>query len=482
MLMSSEVKKYPHDLTSQELDSISLTSNEYTKGIIKFIIYTAIAILVFFTTITINGESQIVFGFICNFFIDIFGNFGFWIISAIIAGNFVLHLYSKYFDKGKHHPKIYAFYAEDNSAYTFLYALGTLYVVLYTLSVSFPTMNLPEIIVGSSTGGSVIPPIVLGVLWIILAGAIFMPFLLNYGAIELIGVLLEPLMRPLFKLPGKAALNAAASFISSSSLGVIITSRLYKQRAYTEREAVVIATCFSAVSIGFAYLVINTAQMSHMFVAIYGISFLIAFIIAAMVVRIPPLSKKRNVYFDGTVQTEKELTSDAKFDSKILKRSWDRAVKRAYTANDIVEEMKSSFNDSIHVIPQVLSMLSAIGVSALILAEYTPIFQWIGTLFQPLLTLFQVPDASMIAASIPVGIAEMFLPVLLIADKTAIISPAARFFICVVSMVQIIFFSETATVMLASKLPIKLHELVICFIERTIIAIPLAAIAMHIIF
>ena len=86
-----------------------------------------------------------------------------------------------------------------------------------------------------------------------------MPFLLNYGVLEIIGVLLEPLMRPLFKVPGKAALDATASFVSSSSLGVLITNRLWKNNVYTEKEMVAIMPGFSAVSIGFAGLVIETA-------------------------------------------------------------------------------------------------------------------------------------------------------------------------------------------------------------------------------
>ena len=480
--MSDKAKQFRSDLTSQELDQISLSKKQFTSGLIRFILCTAVAIFVFFTSLTINGKSQIVFGFIYNFFVDVLGNFGFWLIAAIITINFALHLYSKYLDKGKKHPKLYAVYSHDSPVYTVLYILGTVYVVLYALHVTFPAMNLPEIIVGASTGGSVIPPIVLGVLWIILVGAVFMPFLLNYGAIELVGALLEPFMRPLFKIPGKAALDASASFVSSSSLAVIITSRLYHQKVYTKREAVCVSTCFSAVSIGFAYLVIDTAKMSHMFVPIYIISFVMAFAISAIVVRIPPICKKPDVYCDGTVQTEEARRSDAKFSSKIFGRAYQRAVKRAYTANGVMPEIRFSLKDSMKVVPQVLTMLSAIGVSALILAEYTPVFQWIGMLFQPLLALFQVPDAAMISASLPVGIAEMFLPVLLIADKAAVISEPARFFVCTVSMVQIIFFSETATVMLASKLPIKFHELIICFIERTLIAIPFAALAMHLIF
>ncbi len=337
-------------------------------------------------------------------------------------------------------------------------------------------------LVKNTIGGSVIPPIVVGVLWIILVGAVFMPLLLNYGAIELIGALLEPFMRPLFRIPGKATLDASASFVSSSSLAVLITARLYKQKVYSQRETVAITTCFSAVSIGFAYLVIDTAGMSHMFTEIYVLSFLFLFIIAAVIVRVPPISRKLNTYVDNTEQRLDEIESDARLDGKIFQRAISRAIKRASTAKPLMSEVKSSLSDSIRIIPKVLSMLSCIGVSALILAEYTPVFEYIGLIFYPILELFQVPEAKLVSASIPVGIAEMFLPVLLIADKVDIIPEATRFFICIVSMVQIIFFSETATVMLASKLPIKFHELIICFIERTLLAIPLAAIAMHIIY
>lgn len=85
----------------------------------------------------------------------------------------------------------------------------------------------------------------------------------------------------------------------------------------------------------------------------------------------------------------------------------------------------------------------------------------------------------MVAPSLPVGIAEMFLPVLIIANKINEIPEMSRFFICVVSMVQIIFFSETGTVMLTTKLPVKFKELVLLFFMRTLIAMPFAALAAH---
>ena len=144
--------------------------------------------------------------------------------------------------------------------------------------------------------------------------------------------------------------------------------------------------------------------------------------------------------------------------------------------------IKASLIDGYLVFPKVLSLLTAIGITGLIVAEYTPFFNWMGALFVPLLQLLRIPNAVEIAPSFPIGIAEMFLPVLLIADKVEVLDIGARFMVAVVSMVQIIFFSETIVVMMATKLPIKLTELVICFIERTLIAIPIAAVFMHLMF
>ena len=100
----------------------------------------------------------------------------------------------------------------------------------------------------------------------------------------------------------------------------------------------------------------------------------------------------------------------------------------------------------------------------------------------PLLKLLQVPNATEIAASFPVGIAEMFLPVLLIAEKVPNLAPGARFLVVSVSICQIIFFAETIVLMMSAKLPIKLWELVVVFIERTIIAIIIGSMVMHIFF
>lgn len=472
------------DMMSAELDEIQLTKSEKIKGTILFIVCSIIGVAVFFGSIpSDDGSSETIFSFLYNGFLDLFGQGVYWILVILIGLNFLVHVYVKYIDHGKHTNLFLDVYTNDTPIHTVLFALGLLYVVVYTLWLNLG-VDAPEMIVGDMTGGNVIPPVCKGVFGIIIMGAIFMPFLLNYGVLEIVGVLLEPLMRPLFKVPGKAALDATASFVSSSSLGVLITNRLWKNCVYTEKEMVAIMTGFSAVSIGFAGLVIDTAGVGQYFARIYFISFVMVFLVEMITVRIPPISWKKDVFITGVEQTDEDRKGEVRYNAKTVSTGLSRSVKRAAIARGVPKDIAVSLKDSVVIMPQVLTMISAVGVSAMIIAEYTPIFTWLGYLFQPLLMLCQVPEAAAIAPSMPVGIAEMFLPVLVMngVGQTVTISMETRVFVCLVSMVQIIFFSETGTVMLATKSPVKFWELVVCFVERTLIAIPLAAIAMHLFF
>ncbi|NLY66037.1 MAG: YjiH family protein [Tissierellia bacterium] len=459
------------------LDSILLNKKDYSEGLIKSIVFTAIAIFIFFVPLSINGEMDITFGHIYNGIIDITGNIGLWLITLLICGTGIASVYGKYIAK---EGKVYDYFSGDSPLHPLIYLAGGAFALLYTLTAT-TSFKGPEIIVGSSTGGTIIP-IGVQVFWIILVSSFCMPFLLNYGIIDFVGSLMEPLMRPIFKLPGRAAVNAIASFVSSSSVGVLITNKLFRRGVYTEKEAVLVATGFSAVSIGFAYMVIKTADLQDYFIQVYFISLLMTLIISAIIARIPPFNKKRDVYANGRQQTKEDLIDARSSEAGFVKTGVDRAVKKAFLAPSLIEEIKASLMESLEVIPKVVTTLCCVGTIALIIAENTPVFQWLGSLFVPLLNILKVPNAVEIAPSFPVGIAEMFLPVLLIADKVAALDIGARFLVTAVSISQILFFSETIVVMLSAKLPLKLWELVVVFIERTIIGIIIGSVFMHIIF
>ena len=447
------------------LDALVLTRNQWKSGIVKAVIFTLIAVIIFFVPVTVKGSTDVTFGIIYKNIKAGLGLAGMWMGGLIIMGNGLASVYGKYFCKNRN-SAVYRYYQEDSVLHPLFYMLGSIFALILVLHYTFPSFGGPEAIVSPGIGETVYS-IAMDVAWIIPVSAVFMPFLLNYGIVDFIGSLMEPLI---------------ASFVSSASVGVLITSKLYQRGIYTKKEAALIATGFSAVSVGFAYKVIETADLSEYFLPIYFIALLITLLVSFFMARIPPLSRKASVFTDGHQQTKEEIEAERVPARAVLKTGASRAVKKAATAPNLFKEIRSSLLDSCYVLPKVISLLTAVGIIAMLIATYTPVFNWIGKLFEPLLVLLQVPNAAEIAPSLPVGIAEMFLPVLMIADKVGTLAVGARYMVVTVSMVQIIFFSETIVVMLSTKIPVSLKELIICFFERTIVAIPISALFMHLLF
>lgn len=61
--------------------------------------------------------------------------------------------------------------------------------------------------------------------------------LLSMGFVRFLGVLLEPVMRPLFRLPGEAGFAVALGFTSGFPMGAILTASLKEQKLCTAQEA-----------------------------------------------------------------------------------------------------------------------------------------------------------------------------------------------------------------------------------------------------
>jgi len=61
--------------------------------------------------------------------------------------------------------------------------------------------------------------------------------LVSMGFAHFLGIILEPIMRPLFKLPGCTSLVVAMGFTSGFPIGAILTRRLYDDNMLTSSEA-----------------------------------------------------------------------------------------------------------------------------------------------------------------------------------------------------------------------------------------------------
>ena len=122
----------------------------------------------------------------------------------------------------------------------------------------------------------------------------------------------------------------------------------------------------------------------------------------------------------------------------------------------------------------------AFGTVALMLAEYTGVFTFLGKPFEPILSILGIPEAAEAAQMMVVGFADMFLPVIL--AEGVITSQITLFTIATVSVVQLIYMSEVGGLILGTKIPINFLDLVIIFLLRTLIALPIVAGVAHLLF
>ena len=79
-----------------------------------------------------------------------------------------------------------------------------------------------------------------------------------------------------------------------------------------------------------------------------------------------------------------------------------------------------------------------------------------------------------------VGFTDMLTPsIIASADITSVMT---RFIVAVVSVTQLLYLSEVGGLILGSKLPVKLWELFVIFLERTIISLIIVCPLAHLIF
>lgn len=334
----------------------------------------------------------------------------------------------------------------------------------------------PEWIWSGDTGGLLLEGLLTTLLAIFFFAAFLLPLLLNFGLLEFVGSILTPIMRPIFKLPGRSSIDCITSWLGDGTIGVLLTNNQYEEGYYSTREASVIATTFSAVSITFSLVVLDEVGLAHMFVPYY-LAVTFAGIVAAIIVpRIPPLSRKKDDYLKEINRDDMENVPEG-----YTPYTWglNQAIETAKGNMDLKKFIKSGLHNVLEMWVGVIPVIMAFGTIAAIIANFTPIFAWLGMPFIPILNLLKIPFATEASQTMIVGFADMFLPSVI---GASIQSELTRFVIAGVSVTQLIYLSEVGAVILGSKIPISPLELFVIFIQRTLVTLPIIALVGHLLF
>ncbi|MFB9859699.1 YjiH family protein [Salinicoccus siamensis] len=436
--------------------------------LLKFIIPSIIGVLMFLFPLQVDGGTTIPVAYLANLMNEMIG-----LDNVVLIVVILINLSSLL-------TIVFSWFITPSSEFIgSLFKTNNIWVVLRFLGALFSLMAYfvfgPEVINSEVTGSLMLYDLLPTLFSIFLFAGVLLPLLLNYGLLEFVGTLFAKVMRPLFTLPGRSTVDNLASWVGDGTVGVLLTSKQYEQGFYSEREAAVIATTFSVVSITFSIVILDLIGLMDYF-GLFYMTIIIAGVIAALIMpRIPPLSRiQDNYHVEG-----RELDESIPSGHNMFSWGYNKALQRASKAKGFADFAKDGIKTVGDMWFAVLPIVMAIGTIGTIFAEYTPLFSWIGAPFVPILEMMGIPEARAASESLFIGFTDMFLPSILIED---VASDMTRFIIGTLSITQLIYLSEVGGVILGSKIPIGLGRLFVIFLLRTIITLPIITIIAHMIF
>lgn len=411
----------------------------------KFFIYSLIGIICFFVPITINGKSTILIGHIVQWITFLVNPIlPYYVLLLIIIG--ALHPFiNKKWNKSK-----------TDIIFSLFKVLGVFIAFMIVFDFG------PGFVLKESIGPFLYDKLAIPLSVLIPVGAILLTFLVGYGLLEFIGVIMRPVMKPIFKTPGKSAVDAVASFVGSYSIGLLITNKVYKNGGYTHKEAVIVATGFSTVSATFMIIVANTLGIIEHWNLYFWFTLAVTFIVTAITVQLPPIRFEKNTTYQNQPYKEEKRRN-----MPLLKESWLEAKLAVKNADSLIGNVRENLRDGVVMTIAILLSIMSIGFLGLIIAEYTPIIEYVSYIFYPFISIFPVQDVAILAQASTISIVEMLLPAAI--AQTADL--ATRFIVAVMSVSAIIFFSSVVPVILSTEIKISVGKLVLIWFERVVLTL-----------
>lgn len=414
-------------------------------ALMQLIIFSAIGLVMFFVPFTIGEKSTILFDHGATYLVNQQHT-----LSVTLLFLLMIFGVSKPFIDGSWRKNI------THMIMTAFKIIGLILAVMYVADVA------PAFMMEKDMLPFLFEKLALPVGMIVPLGALILAFLVGFGLLEMVGVLMQPIMKPIWKTPGSSAIDAVASFVGSYSIGLLITNRVYLQKQYSAREAIIIATGFSTVSAAFMVIVAKTLGLMEFWNLFFWSTLVITFIVTAITARIPPIS-----LVDDSVERP---ALDHKRGTR-LAAAFDLGLSTSRRATDLKQILWSNFRDGLTMAAAIVPSIIAVGLTGLILAKYTPVFDALGLLLYPFTWLSGLPEPLVAAKGMSAGLAEMFLPALLLSEADIL----TRYVAGVISISSVLFFSAMIPCVLATEIPLSVGKMVIIWFERVVLSILLAA-------
>lgn len=437
-------------------------------NVIRFVLPSLLGVLIFLTPIPWDGHLTIGIGIITGWIRALMGDYGLHFVVSLTVITSVMTLLGSVFRVA---------WVQDRKLAKDLFDVPMVWILLRFAGMCFALIYFlqfgPELLRSENVGGAVFVGIAVNVAAVYISACLLLPLLTDFGLMEFVGTLARPLFKKAFQLPGRAAIDAVASFVGASAIGLLITIGQYDRGNYTSREASVIATNFSIVSIPFSLVVATVAGIEHLFIPWYGFIVLACLVAAFITPRLPPLSRKAETYLASPQDDASDIVNEG-----VSNEAWKRALQRAQNSPNVQQFFAAGMTNLMFFLFSVITAAMALATVATLLVFHTPIFEWLGYPFVAVFEIAKIPEASAAATALFSGFLDQFMPALAAGNVS---SEVTSFVLAGLSVTQLIFMSEGGVIILRSSLPITLSELAVIFLLRTAIVLPVLIIGAHIV-
>jgi Uncharacterized protein conserved in bacteria len=411
----------------------------------RFFVFSALGLFLFFVPVTMSGTRSIMLDHIVTVIHSIFGeNIQYYTLAVVFAGT-LIPILTKTWKKS-------AF----NILFTIFKILGLVIGVMVVFNIG------PAFVLDENMGPFLYYSLAINLSLLIPLGGAALGLILGYGFLVFIGVLLEPVMRKLFKTPGRSAMDAMASLVGSYSVGLLITNRTYEEGLYNKKEGLIIATGFSTVSVTIMVVVARTLDLMDHWVLFFIIVILVTFLVTALTAYLPPIRNEKEIYFN-----DKNSITEEDYEGNILEYAWYKAKQQSHSARPLREDIWTNFLEAMKMTASVVPSVLSIGLLGLIIAEYTDVITWISYVYYPLLYMFPLENVPLIAEAVTISIVEMFLPSLLAAEADIV----TRFIAGVTSISAVVFLSGLVPAVLSTSLNLQVWKLIAVWFIRTVLSL-----------
>lgn len=294
---------------------------------------------------------------------------------------------------------------------------------------------------------------------------IWAPLIMDFGLVQFISVYASPVMRPLFRVPGRAAIDCVASWLGSSSMAVVFTAKMYDAGFYTDREAAVIVCGFSLAGIYNIYAIAELFYMEYAMPQILFVVYCTMILLAAVMPRIWPLSSIPDDYYKGRdnyhEQSAGERHGHSMFGWALL-----RGTARARCMN-----AKRYLRESLAIIYTLLlstvPLMITFGTLLVIVAETTSIVEILAVPAATALEALGALEARIIASATVFSFVDQFLAV---TYGRLLLTEQARFICICLSVTGLINLTEVGLHVWHSNIPLRLWQMTAVYVMRIILS------------